>query len=376
MRRVLVAFFLCLVSVVCANAGNGKADVSFASRKIKQLASLLPMRQIPDRDTIIAVPQVIKNKSLVFLFNDRKEVSHIGLSLFSDATKLLLDKSICNFLERCLLELLLQESNQSVQRKLTEYHIGLFLDGKAYGKGNMMSLSNMLELMEMPVNFSLRHKDKQAEAYWKFGHHTLSMSFPLYRELIDGTDKKESDDNVYHQLQVAVFDTATLVDKPVDKQNLQPIEGGKVWVNKGEVFAVQPLSSNRYYVWDGNQYVPLFQKEYVEYSANNLFQTYQNGKGKFLLITHRKYGQFTPEITIPLLNFLKCFADDFITYSYTGYNRKGNLETIVVFSHKKLNYIHLLKVSLDAKQLFATNPVLKADFYSNIPQQYIKTLLQ
>ena len=114
----------------------------------------------------------------------------------------------------------------------------------------------------------------------------------------------------------------------------------------------------------------------MEYSANNLFLTYRNGKGKSLLITHRKYGQFTPEITIPLLNFLKCFADDFITYSYTGYNKKGNLETIVVFSHKKLNYIHLLKVSLDEKQLFAANPVFKADFYSNIPQQYIKTLLQ
>ena len=376
MRRVLAAFFLCLLSVAWMNAGNGKADVSFASRKIKQLASLLPVRQIPDCDTIIAVPQVIKNKSLVFLFNDRKEVSHIGLSLFSDATKLLLDKGICNFLERCLLELLLHESDRSVQQKLTEYHITLFLDGKAYGEGNMMSLSNMLELMEMPVNFSLRHKGKLAEAYWKFGHHTLSMSFPLYRELIDGTDKKESDDNVYHQLQVAVFDTATLVDKPVDKRVLQPVKGGKVWVDKGEVFVVQPLSSDRYYVWEGDTYVPLFQKEYVEYSANNLFLTYQNGKGKYLLITHRKYGQFTPEITIPLLNFLKCFADDFITYSYTGYNRKGNLETIVVFSHKTLNYIHLLKVSLDEKKLFATNPVLKADFYSNIPQQYIKTLLQ
>ena len=55
MRRVLVAFFLCLVSVVCANAGNGKADVSFASRKIKQLASLLPMRQIPDPYRIVFV---------------------------------------------------------------------------------------------------------------------------------------------------------------------------------------------------------------------------------------------------------------------------------------------------------------------------------
>lgn len=376
MRKVLLFFFLCMGFAGVARAGNAYSDVGFASRKIKQLAELLPMQQLPGCDTIIPAPQIVKNKSLIFTYNDRNEVSHIGLSLFSDATKLLLDKSICNFLERCLLELVLQGDERSIERKLTEYHIQLYFDGQAYGEGTMLSLSKMLELMDMPVNFSLRHKGKGAEAYWKFGSHTLAVSFPLYRELIDGTDKKESDDNIYHQLQAAVFDTVTLVDEPVDGQNLQPADGGAIWVSKGDVFIVQPLSSNRYYIRKGGEYLPVFQQEYVEYSANNLFLTYRNGKNKTLLITHRKYGQFTPEISIPLLNFLKCFSDEFRTYCHTGYNKKGKLETIVVLSHKKLNYIHLLRVWMDEQQLFSANPVLKADFYSNIPQQYIKTLLQ
>lgn len=376
MRRIIVIFCLCMGFIGGANANTGLSNEKFVSRKIKLLAELLPMQQMPENDTIMNVPQVIKNKSLIFTFNNRGEISHIGISLFSDATKFLLDKSICNFLERFLLELMLQENNQAVERKLAEYHVTLLFDGKAFGKGNMLSLGNILEQMDMPVKFALRHQDKRAEASWRFGRHTLNMSFPLYRELIDGTDKKESDDNVYHQLQFAAFDTVTLKDEPVDGRNLQPLAGNRIWVSKGEVYLVQPLSSDRYYVKDGNNYRPVFQKEYPEYSANNLFLTYLNGKDKSLLITHRKYGRFTPEISIPLLNFLQCFSNDFVTYCHTGYNSKGKLETIAVFSHTKLNYIHLLRVSIDEKQLFATRPVLKADFYSNIPQQYIKTLLQ
>ena len=74
--------------------------------------------------------------------------------------------------------------------------------------------------------------------------------------------------------------------------------------------------------------------------------------------------------------FLMCFKKDFITVCHTGINKRGNLETIVVFNHKRLNYIHLLKVETDEKQLFAKSPILKADFYSNIPQHSIKSLLQ
>lgn len=376
MHKVIAIFFLCMCSIGFVYANTDDSDVGFVSRKIKQLAELLPMQQLPDCDTIVAVPQVIKNKSLIFTYNDRNEISHIGLSLFSDATKFLLDPSICNFLERYLLELILQEDNRAVERKLAEYHITLLFDGKPFGSSNLLSLGNILEQMDMPVKFSLRHQDKRAEASWRFGRHTLNMSFPLYRELIDGTDKKESDDNVYHQLQTAVFDSVTVTDEPVDGRNLQPLKEGRIWVSKGEVFLVQPLSSDRYYVKSGSNYRPVFQKEYPEYSANNLFLTYRNGKNKSLLITHRKYGRFTPEITIPLLNFLQCFSDEFVTYCHTGHNSKGELETIVVFSHTKLNYIHLLRVAIDEQQLFAANPVLKADFYSNIPQQYIRTLLQ
>lgn len=374
-RTLIIGLAVSLFSSLRLCGASLEEQGEFANRKLKQLAEQLPVPVPTDRDTILEVPQLIKGKSLVFALNEKKAVSHIGISLFSDETKRLLDRGICNFLERYFLELLLQKDRTGVESKLEEYHVSLTINGQEFGKGRFRSMEEVLQVMRMPVNFALHHKDKQAEAVWISGDYQVRMQFPLYRELIDGTDKKESDEELYRLLQVAVFHPVDLVDEQVTREYLQP-KTGKVYVRKGETFLIQPMSSDRYYVEENGVFVPLFQRQYPEYSMNNLFLTYGNGNGKTLQLTHRKYGHFTPEISIPLPNFLVCFKDDFLTACHTGYNKKGELETMVVFSHKTLNYIHLLRVHVAKEQLFSENPVLKADFYSNIPQHYINSLLK
>ena len=367
---LLVGFLFC-----GSISGNEIDDSQFVSRKLRQLAEQLPISEIPFSDTIVACPQLIEGKSVVLLYNDKHQVCHLGLSLFSEATKQILDVNICNFLERFFLELLLQKDAASVERKLQEYNIVMYVDGQKIVAKNAATFQRALKQMEMPVNFSLRQKGNQAEAVWKFSSHALSVTFPLYRELIDGMDKVESDDELFHQLQVAVLNHVSVTDEPVSGSGLVA-DGNGLYVDKGEVFLIPALTANKYYVKKGKEYVPVFQKQYPEYSLNNLFLTYANGEGKILQITHRKYGYFTPEISIPLLNFLMCFKKDFTTVCHTGMNKQGKLETVVVFNHKKLNYLHLLRVETDEKQLFAKSPVFKADFYSNIPQHSIKSLLQ
>lgn len=371
---IITAF--CSLAPLSLQAREAEEKTEFASRKLKQLSELLPLQSFPEQDTILEVPQVITGKSLVFLLNEKKMISHIGVSLFSHETKQMLDNNICNFLERCFLELLLQKDQAGVKAKLSEYHISLSLNGQEFGTGSFRSVSHILQVMDMPANFALRHKEKQAEAAWAFGNYQLCMVFPLYRELIDGMDKKESDNELYHSLQVAVFTPVELEDEPVSPADLQPFRGD-VYVRKGEKFMIQHLSSDRYYGKEaGGGFGPLFSAQYPEYSMSNLFLTFGHAKGKMLQIAHRQYGHFTPEISIPLLNFLACFKDDFLTACHTGYNKKGELETMIVFSHKTLNYIHLMRVHIAKEQLFAAAPVLQADFYSNIPQHYINSLLK
>ena len=351
-------------------------SLQFASRKIQQLADELPMHSLPLQDTLIVIPEILPDKALVFAYNDSNELAHIGVSLFTDETKQLLDKKICDFLERYWLELLLQNHVEGVKRKLQEYHVNLLIDGTKFGTVSAQSITQILHNIKMPVCFFLQNHGQRAEAVWSFENHTITLDFPLYRELIDGTDKKEADIELYQQLQQSASHSYQLQEEPVEESELTRKEKD-IYVRQGTVFMIPTLSSDRYYTPSSqDSFVPVFQYEYPVYSMNNLFLTYEHGRNTQLLLTHRQYGHFTPEISLPLLDFLIQFKDDFEPACHTALTAKGELETIVVFFHKTLNYIHLLKVRISRKDLFSPHPVLKADFYSNIPQHYINSLLR
>ena len=250
------------------------------------------------------------------------------------------------------------------------------MDGQSFGTGSFHAVDVALRQMRMPVNFALQSNDKRVKAIWSFDQHTLTLDFPLYRELVEGMDKQEADKELYQQLQTTTKHSFSFIEESVN-ESLLVKQSDHLYVRTGTKFMIAALSSDRYYqrLADGS-FQPLFSEDYPIQSMNNLFLTYQHGQEKQLQLTHRQYGHFTPEITLPLLNLLALFSQDFERACHTTINRKGELETIVVFVHKKLNYIHLLKTRIQEKELFGSNPVLKADFYSNIPQHYINSLLK
>lgn len=350
--------------------------VDFSNKNIQQLVEKLPIRALPKKDTLMVIQEVIPDKSLVFQFNAAHEMTHIGVSLFTNETKQMLDQKICDFLERYWLELLLQKEESQVSRKLQEFHVKLSMDGQSFGTGSFHAVDIALRQMRMPVNFSMQSNDKRAKAIWAFDQHTLTLDFPLYRELIEGMDKQEADAELHQQLQTTTEQSFSLIEESVTASLLVK-QSDHLYVRPGTKFMIAALSSDRYYqrLKDGS-FQPLFSKDYPIQSMNNLFLTYLYGKNKKLRLTHRQYGHFTPEISLPLLSFLALFNQDFERACHTTINTKGELETIVVFVHKQLNYIHLLKTKIQEKELFGSNPVLKADFYSNIPQHYINSLLK
>lgn len=368
----LTAF--CLLALPDIRGAGGGAESRFANRKLGQLAELMPGMAWPGRDTIMSYRLLPDNKRLVVRYNHKGEVSHLGISLFSPETKAMLDASICDFLERIILELTLQESGDDVRRKLTEYHIRLRFDGYAFGENRFTSMRRALEELTMPVSFNIRYEGKDGLASWNLDKgRELSLLFPMSKELIDGMDKKESDSEMYDRLTRAKANRSRYKDEPVNERDLERLPDG-IYRHKGAYFMIPSLTSDAYYVKERRQFVPLFSPEVPDKSLSTLFQTFANGEDKRLLITHRQYGYFTPEIDLSLNEFLSLFKQDFDLFSATHRNRKGEWETIVVIHHKRLNYIHLLRTRTTDRELAESPLRLKADFFSNIPQHYIKSL--
>ena len=344
------------------------------NRKICQLVELMPHMTLPLHDTIMKCKILPDNKSLIICYNKRHEIEHLGISLFSQETKQMLDESVCNFLERFFLELLLQKSNADINRKLTEYHIKLMFNGISFEKNENLSVFNVLQNLTMPVGFALHYQNKYGIASWNLRHKkTLSLLFPMSAELINGMDKKEADNKLYNRFIQIQSQTKDFQEKKVDSQSLTNLYGN-IFVKKGTSFLIPSLNSDIYYEKQRSTFKPLFASNELGKSLKTLFHTYTNGQDVKLLITHRQYGHFTPEIEVPLNNFLAMFEHDFELYTTTNRNKRGEYQVMVLFQHKILNIIHLLRVKT-TKDDFTQRPlVMKADFYSNIPQHYIKSL--
>lgn len=368
---VLVLFALTSLAV-CLPMQEGKG---YANRKIQYLAETLRMQKMPGKDTLVNLSSLVSNKDVVFRYNEKNELAHLGISLFSRETKDLLDAKICDFLERVILELLLQGDKEGVVFKLKEYKMQLWMDGKDYAENTLWSLSNFIEIMKMPTNFSINYQHERASAIWTFDTHKLELVFPLYRELIEGTDKKESDYELYNRIREATYLDVKVEHEDIEEASLVKKSNG-IYVLPGEKFQIKELSSDLYYVKQNDKFELIFQEDYPTFSLNNLFLSRSYERGITLQLMHRQYGHFTPEISIRLANFLEFFRKDFTVTCHTAYNKQGDLETIVVMNHVTLNYLHLLRVCISKEDLFKPNPTLKGDFYSNIPQHYIKSLIK
>ena len=374
MKKLLMLFlFLHLCFLGSASSLSRKGE-QYVSRKIQQMVEMLQLHTLPGKDTIMAIPSLLPKKDLIFVYNGRGELEHLGFSLFSKEVKDMLDYKICNFLERILLELLLQGDREGIRFKLKEYHMQMYMDGVDYTQKNLWTLSDLFNSMEMPVNFVFRHDVGKASAIWSFGTHSLQLDFPLYRELIEGTDKKESDMELYDRIQGVSFMNMDCDDEDVNVDLLQ--NKNDIYVLPGISFGIKGLSSDRYYIKCNKGFELIFDQKYPEYSLNNLFFSCTRSKNVTLHLKHRQYGRFTPEISIPLVNFLEFLKKDFMLNCHTGYDKRGNLQTLIVMNHKSLNYVHLLRVSVSKEKLFKPGLILEGDFYSNIPQHYIKTLLK
>ena len=362
---------LCGVGVCYAKSGFLQKT---SNRKLSQLVEMMSGVNLPLKDTIMKCRLLPPNKSLVVRYNGKQQIVHLGVSLFSQETKVMLDKSVCDFLERFFLELVLQETHEDVKRKLIEYHVRLQYNGGDFGTGWFFSIYKMLENLTMPVGFNLRYEKKYGLASWVLKDDIkLTMKFPMSAELINGMDKKEADTELYDRLVQLKASKDAFHDDLVRVNELLPYTAD-VYVKKGAYFLIPSLNSDVYYLKTGWKFLPLFSSKMPEKSLQTLFQTYGNGKDVFLLLTHRQYGHFTPEIVLPLNNFLAMFEHDFDIFTGTKRRKNGEIETLVVIHHRTLNYIHLLRVRNRESDIERRPLQMKADFYSNIPQHYIKSL--
>jgi len=349
----------------------------FSSHKLAAIGELFPKTCMPPTDSIFNCPQITKGKSFIVQYNHKNEIVHLGVSLFSPETKNMISLPVCNFIERLMLELLLQKSTADVRSKLQEYKIKLQRNGVEYGKNPFTSLTRLLVDIQYPTRFAIRKDSALYTAVWEFGNNErFNLSFPASRELIFGTDKAESDTGIF---ELFADDSCrksfeAVAPEVVLGNDLTPVAGTNLYIRQGNMFMITSLNADTYYQRSDTLYRLVFDSAYPYESLANLFLTKQIGNSLLLKITHRKYGGFTPEFTIPLDRFLCLFDKGFAIYCLLRRTDPESIRVSIVLHNRDFNYFHLLSVQTTAEQLFTSGGVLTADFYTNIPLHNLKSL--
>jgi len=101
---------------------------------------------------------------------------------------------------------------------------------------------------------------------------------------------------------------------------------------------------------------------------NNLFGHYTKRKTIPLGILHRRYGSVPPEINISFADFICMFMDDFDFYCAVDEKKNQALNITLVLKHKSYDYIHMLLIHSSQQDFANGDKLIKADFYTYIPQ--------
>ncbi len=325
-------------------------------------------------DTLIRFPKISKTKPISIEFNSTTNIlDHIGISLFSKETKLMINPIICNFVERMMLELCMKSNIAEMKSFLSHKHIKIALNGIEFGNKSFTSIKEILEDIEIPSQFFINKSGRNFILTIEYNKNNIfKIEFPASRELIHGTDKKESDDKLSALLSNDKSHTVNPITKSVDKKDLRIVGNGPIYELPGNAFMTEALKSTTYYIDDKNKMIALYDIKYLASSLRNLFMGVTS-KNPSLMITHRKYGNFTPEFKISLSDFLNKFDKEFDHYVGISRNDDGKIQCVLILHNKVYDYINMLISTIDDRDLKKLDNI-PSDFYSNIPQHYIKSL--
>ena len=380
-NKIHMKLFFLLLAIHLYNfdlrANQHDGDIAFSTKKLEEVASLLSEKYLIGRDTMMICPEICENKSVVIQYNEKNQVSHLGISMFSREIKDLLNEPVCNFVERLLLELSLAQGKDEIVAELDHYGISMQRNGIKFGDRNVNSIQAILNEIEDPVHFTISKDDNSYTVAWEYGSQNLFViQFPLSRELITGANKLEADNVLFDQLKANNCTHPAIRPHMISDAAELISNDGTVFVRAGDSFMLGMINENTYYKKAADGYELIFDENFPKESLSNLFHGDFENNALKIQVTHAMYGNYNPEFEMRLNDFICFFKQDFKVYTASYQKAPGVINATVIFQNKTYDYIHLLIISTKQENIFSANGILTASFRSNIPQHNINSIVR
>lgn len=344
----------------------------FSSLQIEEIYSrLLKKIAIPDKEGTFT----ILNSPLLFHIEYSKErVKHLGLSLFTEEEKKVIGRPICDFHERLMLSVLLEDNDREANEYVSQNGIKLIISGN----GTLFRRSELEKALhaiqkEKPRFVAARNNFDWTTS-WTGETSKLTVTFPANIQLIMGMDKKEM--GMFFAQELSEYTTGKLSQEPIvfDIENAVRLRKDMFMI-PGESLYIKQINSNIYVAKDHlEQYTPVFDAKYPEESVANLFVSPGNWSENLQINIRHEIYDSTYNYQKPLSQLLSFLQDDFETFVGIEHCSAKRLAFTVIFRSINYTYHHLLFVETTPEVIFTGKVPLNSTLYTYIPNHNIKDL--
>ena len=199
------------------------------------------------------------------------------------------------------------------------------------------------------------------------------FSLPLFAQKLNW-DKSKEDSMVYECLNNHLSMSYDIYSEKINPSQLIKTEKQSVYMVPGDYYHSKTISSSYYVRKIRNSYVVIYDKRFpVETFVNQLLNRVQSNH--ILKVKHHQYGHKIPMLITSLKSLFALFLPTMKPYvSNISVNEK-EIEVLLIFHHPNLDFIHMLTLKTQINSLFDKDNVLSGDFYTNIPQDNLKSLI-
>lgn len=287
-----------------------------------------------------------------------------GLKLFSPEMKEAAPKPqtvVMDFLERYFNDLS-KVKQTSIQTKMAD-------DKVYFRKGKASDLYQVCDTMPFSINLN----DRYYEVNWmKADEPYISVVFPAQYDLLLGQQKDEAMKMFKDAIMAAPQRTDSL-EVPTDLISL----ADSIFQTKGDTLELACLSDALYYNKVREELHPVFDNDYLAYSAANLFHGLIADVDYRMYVEQSVYGMTTINYTIMLSQWLNYCAEwGLKVFFAVEEEREDGILALVIVQNKELGYHHLLSVVIPDKFISDQNAVIKVRLTPYIPVHNVKDLYQ
>lgn len=354
LRLLAVLLPLCAAPVLRAQ------PVRYASECLERLAGAVALPPFATSADTCRVAGSFRQYPLVAVQRGGV-VTHIGIRIFSDEYKAAAGELLCNFVERYLLELLVEPDEASRNRRMMDDGVAIVGD-----------------LERIPVmghaNFCCDITSLNGRQ-WRLSWHdaltpVLSLSAPAQFELIMGKNKIELEQGISDEIRR--HDESR--SRPVDVLEAEPTGTGLYVCDRGCYLLEQMRAATYYKIADGG-YRPVLEAARPVESLCNLLSLPECGAGYTLRIRQRKYGFRQDEFSCPLGRFVS-FCREAGCVPYVGIEEEGigRIVASLIMVNAEFGYNHILQVVFDPLQLRAGGGVISATLNAYTPTHNLENI--